>query len=87
MLTGYLFLAAGVHKLFYEDHSLIIVVSSLEELLLGAALIVGLLTRWVSIPLAVISWQMSLCFIHHTIYSNRTTDMSTPYSAWALVLR
>ena|SRR5215212_3098649 len=54
VLTGYLFLAAGVNKLFDEDLSPIIVASSLGELLFGAALIIGLLTRWVSIPLAIL---------------------------------
>ena len=54
VLTGHLFLAAGVHTLFYEDPGPIIVAGSLGELLFGAALIVGLLTRWVSIPLAIL---------------------------------
>lgn len=62
VVTGYLFLASGVHKLFIEDLSKagsslpvpIVVVGSLGELLCGAALIVGLLTRWVSIPLAIL---------------------------------
>jgi putative oxidoreductase len=54
VLTGYLFLAAGLHKLFYDDDTPIVVVSSLAELPLGAALIVGLLTSWVSIPLAIL---------------------------------
>jgi|SRR5215210_2704232 len=60
VVTGYLFLASGAHKLFIEDLGYlvsllpvsIIVVLSLGELLCGAALLVGLLTRWVSIPLA-----------------------------------
>src|SRR5215210_4395558 len=62
VVTGYLFLASGVHKLFIDDLFQpdssfavpIIVVSSLGELLFGAALIVGLLTRWASIPLAIL---------------------------------
>jgi putative oxidoreductase len=62
VVTGYLFLASGVHKLFLDDliqsgSSLagsIVVVGSLGELMCGAALIVGLLTRWVSIPLAIL---------------------------------
>ena len=71
VLTGYLFLAAGAHRLFYdfyeEDLSQedlgplgsllngpIVVAGSLGELVFGAALIVGLLTRWVSIPLAIL---------------------------------
>ena len=62
VVTGYLFLGAGVNKLFIEDPSHlgsslpmpIILGGSLGELLCGAALIVGLLTRWVSIPLAIL---------------------------------
>ena len=54
VLTGHLFLAAGVHKFFYDDLGPIRNSLSLVELLLGAALIVGLLTRWVSIPLAIL---------------------------------
>src|ERR687893_1094545 len=71
VLTGYLFLAAGAHRLFYEFYeedlsqadlgplgSLlnvpIVVAGSVGELVFGAALIVGLLTRWVSIPLAIL---------------------------------
>ena len=72
VLTGYLFLAAGVHKLlFYEEdfgplgsplYESIVVASSLGEILLGAALIVGLLTRWVSIPLALLMLADILVF-------------------------
>ena len=62
VLTGYLFLAAGVDKLFIGhlgpwDSPLYVpfgVAGSLGELVFGAALIVGLLTRWVSIPLAIL---------------------------------
>ncbi len=71
VLTGYLFLAAGAHRLFYdfyeEDLSQadlgplgsllngpIVVAGSLGEVVFGAALIVGLLTRWVCIPLAIL---------------------------------
>lgn len=62
VLTQYLFLAAGVHKLFYEAHGPIIVASSVGELLFGAALIIGLLTRWVSIPLAILMLADILVF-------------------------
>ena len=71
VLTGYLFLAAGVAKLFYEEdfgplgsslYESIIVASSLGEILFGAALIVGLLTRWVSIPLAILMLADILVF-------------------------
>jgi putative oxidoreductase len=54
VLTGYLFLSAGVYKLLYEAHGPILVAGSLGELLFGAALIVGLLTRWLSVPLAIL---------------------------------
>jgi uncharacterized membrane protein YphA (DoxX/SURF4 family) len=89
VLTGYLFLAAGVNKFFDGDLSPIFVASSLGELLFGAALIVGLLTRWVSIPPAIL--MLADIFVFHpphTTYSNnRAPDMSTPYSVWGLVLR
>ncbi len=71
VLTGYLFLAAGVTKLFYEEdfgalgsplYVPIVVASSLGEILLGAALIVGLLTRWVCIPLAILMLADILVF-------------------------
>jgi putative oxidoreductase len=54
VLTGHVFLAAGVHNFFYEDLGPILNSLSLVELLLGAALVVGLLTRWVSIPLMIL---------------------------------
>ena len=63
VLTGYLFLAAGVNKLFYEDDSPIGVASYLGELLFGAALIAGLLTRWVSTPLALL--MLADIFVFH----------------------
>ncbi len=70
VVTGYLFLAAGVYKLFIADPSElgsllpmpIIVVSALGELLCGAALIVGLLTRWLSVPLAILMLADILVF-------------------------
>ena len=40
----------------------IVVASSLGEILFGAALIVGLLTRWVSIPLAILMLADILVF-------------------------
>jgi putative oxidoreductase len=58
VVTGILFLRAGVNNLFFEGSSelpgLIIMVGSVVELLCGAALVVGLLTRWVCIPLALL---------------------------------
>jgi uncharacterized membrane protein YphA (DoxX/SURF4 family) len=78
VLTGYLFLAAGVHKLFYEDHGSIIVASSLGELLFGAALIVGLLTRWISIPLAILMLADILVF--HPPYDLLEQDHGYEYA-------
>jgi len=63
VLTGHLFLAAGAHKFFYDDLGPLGSSLSLVELLFGAALIVGLLTRWVSIPLATL--MLADIFLHH----------------------
>lgn len=62
VVAGYLFLAAGVDKLFINVPPdlvgplpmAIVVALSLGELLCGAALVVGLLTRWVSVLLALL---------------------------------
>ena len=61
VVAGYLFLVSGAHKLFIDPTSLgalvpvaIGVALALVELLCGAALVVGLLTRWVSVPLALL---------------------------------
>ncbi len=58
LVTGIVFLGAGVQNLFLEGSSQlprpIVVVGSLVELLCGAALVVGLLTRWVSMALALL---------------------------------
>ena len=62
VVAGFVFLSSGVHKLFVEDLTqqgislvlLVFVAIALGELLCGAALVVGLLTRWVSIPLALL---------------------------------
>ena len=69
VVVGYLFLAAGVSKLFSDpnelDISLPIAIGaalSLTELVGGAALIVGLLTRWVSVPLALLMLANILVF-------------------------
>jgi putative oxidoreductase len=61
-VTGYLFLASGVDKLFINGPPelggllpvAIVVMISLGELVCGAALVVGLLTRLVSILLALL---------------------------------
>ncbi len=62
VVTGTLFLGSGVHDLFVEDVSQlgsslpisIIVVGKLVEIVCGAALVIGLFTRWVSVLLALI---------------------------------
>src|SRR3954447_13042893 len=66
VVTGIVFLGAGVQNLLSGVQnllqgfdqpplpSLIVVASSLVEVLCGAALLVGLLTRWVCIPLALL---------------------------------
>jgi|SRR5215211_9245755 len=55
VVTGTLFLEAALHDLFVGDVSLsIIVVGKLVELVCGAALVVGLVTRWVSILIALL---------------------------------
>ena len=62
VVTGTLFLGSGVHDLFVEDVSQlgsslpisIIVVGKLVEIVCGAALVIGLFTRWVSVLLAFI---------------------------------
>jgi putative oxidoreductase len=62
MVTGYLFLVSGIYKVFiqnpYELNALLpaymATALSLGELVCGAALVVGLLTRWVSAPLALL---------------------------------
>jgi len=62
VVAGYLFLAAGVDKLFINDSPelgdllpvAIGVAISLGEFLCGAALVVGLLTRWLSALLALL---------------------------------
>jgi putative oxidoreductase len=62
VVAGYLFLASGVDKLFINSLPelgdgfpvAIGVALSLGELLCGAALVVGLLTRWASVLLALL---------------------------------
>jgi putative oxidoreductase len=69
VVVGYLFLASGVSKLFSDPNELGISLPiaigaalSLLELVGGAALIVGLLTRWVSVPLALLMLADILVF-------------------------
>jgi putative oxidoreductase len=52
--TGTIFLVRGLEKLLVKDLSSLVTTSSgAVELLCGAALVLGLFTRWVSIPLAM----------------------------------
>jgi putative oxidoreductase len=70
VVTGYLFFVSGVYKVFiqdpYELNNLLPVYMgtalSLGELACGAALVVGLLTRWVSVPLALLMLADILVF-------------------------
>ncbi len=70
VMTGYLFLISGISKLFIQDPyklndvlpASINIVLSTGELLCGAALVVGLLTRWVSVPLALLMLADILVF-------------------------
>jgi putative oxidoreductase len=86
LVTGYLFLASGVHRLFIEDLSQpgsslpvpIVVVGSLGELLCGAALTVGLLTRWVSIPLAIL--MLADILVLHPPYAFFEQDYGYEYA-------
>ncbi len=64
MVTGYLFLNAGAHKLFFSAQHLgelggslpapLVAAAALVELVCGAALAAGLLTRWAAAPLALL---------------------------------
>src|SRR5215213_8423057 len=58
VVTGVLFVGAAVQNLFLQESSQlpgpIVIVGALVELLCGAALVIGLLTRWVSMPLALL---------------------------------
>ena len=90
VVTGYLFLASGVHKLFIEDLSQsgsslpvpIVVVSSLGELVCGVALIVGLLTRWVCIPLAIL--MLADILVVHPPYEFLAQDHGYEYASLRL---
>ncbi len=76
VVTGIVFLIPGVQHLFLQDISHlqnnfqnvsqlpgpIVIVGALVELLCGAALVVGLLTRWVCMPLALLVLMDILVF-------------------------
>jgi putative oxidoreductase len=91
VVTGYLFLVAGLHKVFIiEDSSnmvsllLYILILSLfySELLCGASLLVGLLTRWVSIPLAFL--MLADILVVHPPDELLTQDKGYEYAALRL---
>jgi putative oxidoreductase len=90
VVTGYLFLASGVHKIFVEylgqsDSSIyvpIVVVGSMVELFCGAALIVGLLTRWVSVPLALL--MLADVVVVHPPYEVFAQDAGYEYASLRL---
>ena len=54
LVTGILFLGGGAQHLFVPDLGPIVIAGSIVEVLCGAALVIGLLTRWVAIPLVLL---------------------------------
>jgi uncharacterized membrane protein YphA (DoxX/SURF4 family) len=91
VVTGYLFLVAGLHKLFIIDDlantvSLLLFILILwlysGELLCGAALLVGLHTRWFSIPLAFL--MLADILVVHPPDELLTQDKGYEYAALRL---
>jgi putative oxidoreductase len=91
VVTGYLFLASGVHKLFFLDlisepsssvPEPILVLGSLGEFVCGAALVVGLLTRWLSIPLAIL--MLADIVVFHPPYEFFSQDRGFEYASLRL---
>jgi putative oxidoreductase len=86
IVTGIIFLLAGGHKLFVtgfgEPGSLLLVLfvvaGSLVELLCGAALVVGLFTRWVSVPLALL--MLADIVVFHPPYDFVEEDKGFEYA-------
>ncbi len=86
VVVGYLFLAAGVDKLFNDYPPeladllpvAIGVAISLGEFLCGAALVVGLLTRWISALLAFLMLANILVF--HPPYDFFEQDYGYEYA-------
>ncbi len=86
VVAGYLFLASGVDKLFLNGLAepggllpvAISVVISLGELACGAALVVGLLTRVVSVLLALL--MLANILMVHTPYAFFEQDHGTEYA-------
>ena len=90
IVIGIIFLLAGGHKLFVtgssELGSLLLVpfvmVGSLVELLCGAALVVGLFTRWVSVPLALL--MLADIVVFHPPYDLVEEDKGFEYAVLRL---
>jgi putative oxidoreductase len=86
VVAGYLFLASGVDKIFIHappdlgntSPGAIAVTISLGELVCGAALVVGLLTRWVSIPLAL--FMLADILVIHPPYAFFEQDHGYEYA-------
>ena len=86
IVTGIIFLLAGGHKLFVtgfiELGSLrpvpFVMVGSLVELLCGAALVVRLFTRWVSVPLALL--MLADIVVFHPPYGFVEEDKGFEYA-------
>jgi putative oxidoreductase len=90
MVAGYLFLGAGVDKLFFHyppelGGSLPVAISvtvSLVEFLCGTALVVGLFTRWITVPLALLMLANILVF--HLPYALFAQDHGYGYAVLRL---
>jgi len=92
VVTGYLFLASGAYKLFIAHLTLnqqaeslsgtIVLVSSVAELVCGAALMVGLLTRFVCIPLILL--MLADILVMHPPYQLFEQDRGYEYAVLRL---
>src|SRR5829696_3724756 len=86
VVTGTVFLGAGLQKLFLPEATQlpgpIVTVGSLVELLCGAALVVGLFTRWVSIPLALL--MLADIVVFHPPYDLVEDDKGFEYAVLRL---
>jgi putative oxidoreductase len=63
LVTGIVFLTSGAQHLFHPELGPVFIAGSLVALLCGAALVVGLLTRWVCIPLVFL--MLVDIFVYH----------------------
>ncbi len=86
VVSGILFLGPGVHDLFVEDVSQlggslpisIVVVVKLVEIICGAALVIGLLTRWVSVLLVLV--MLADIVVSHPPYGFVVADTGFEYA-------